>query len=396
MKKKKINTKEYKELGFTVIKNIVPKKNLTQKNYEKITRHVYENLSWGPLFRKKDGAKIINTDNDSSAYIKESLKKMNIKVSQLKNMNVFNIGTGRESRFFASKNANVTHVDISKENVQSLNKWAKINGKNVKSISGNIEKINLGENKFDIIFLAGIYQHLLNPAYCLSKFINALKTNGKMYMGFYRSGEFKYFIVDAIRYILGSRNNLNELKKISKQVQLYNSIIHTLGNKNKYQNSRVLDDFFVPRKHNFHPKDIIHDIKILGGAISHFDNDFRKYNHETKQYFSIGGDRIYITKKISKNIRLNNVKNYLKTINGKDQILDMKYNEKIINENIELIKKIKRKLVKKQDLKVLISLSMYQFTRPFNQDESQIYQETLRNGRHKTLNSFLKNCISLI
>ena len=53
-------------------------------------------------------------------------------------------------------------------------------------------------------------------------------------------------------------------------------------------------------------------------------------------------------------------------------------------------------LEKKQDLKVLISLSMYQFTRPFNQDESQIYQETLRNGRHKTLNSFLKNCINLI
>ena len=30
------------------------KKTLIQKNYEKkITRHVYENLSWGPLFRKK-------------------------------------------------------------------------------------------------------------------------------------------------------------------------------------------------------------------------------------------------------------------------------------------------------------------------------------------------------
>ena len=79
-----------------------------------------------------------------------------------------------------------------------------INSKNVKSISGNIEKINLGENKFDIIFLAGIYQHLQNPAFCLSKFINSLKTNGKMYMGFYRSGEFKYFIVDAIRHIFYS------------------------------------------------------------------------------------------------------------------------------------------------------------------------------------------------
>ena len=378
------------------MKALNAKKNATQKNYEKITRYVYENLSWGPLFRKKDGKKILNTDNDSSTYIKYSLKKMNIKLSQLKNMNVFNIGTGRESRFFADKNANVTHVDISKENVQSLNKWAKKNSKNVKSISGNIEKINLGENKFDIIFLAGIYQHLQNPAFCLSKFINALKTNGKMYMGFYRSGEFKYFIVDAIRHILGSRNNLNKLKKISKQVQIYNSIIHTLGNKNNYQNSRVLDDLFVPRKHNFHPKDIIHDIKILGGTISYFDNDFRNYNHETKKYFSIGGDRIYIKKKKSKNIRLNNVKKFLKTINGKNQILDVKYKEKIINKNIKLIKKIKQKLVRNNDLRILISLSLYQFTRPFNQDESQIYQETLREGRHKTLHNFLKNCINLI
>ena len=162
------------------------------------------------------------------------------------------------------------------------------------------------------------------------------------------------------------------------------------------QNSRVLDDLFVPRKHNFHPKDIIHDIKILGGTISYFDNDFRNYNHETKKYFSIGGDRIYITKKKSKNIRLNNVKKFLKTINGKNQILDVKYKEKIINKNIKLIKKIKQKLVRNNDLRILISLSLYQFTRPFNQDESQIYQETLRNGRHKTLNKFLKSCINLI
>ena len=76
---------------------------LVQKNYEKLTRFVYENLSWGPLFREKDGSRIANTDNDSSEYIKISLKKMNIRLSQLKNMNVFNIGTGRESRFFASK-----------------------------------------------------------------------------------------------------------------------------------------------------------------------------------------------------------------------------------------------------------------------------------------------------
>ena len=47
---------------------------LVQKNYEKLTRFVYENLSWGPLFREKDGSRIANTDNDSSEYIKISLK----------------------------------------------------------------------------------------------------------------------------------------------------------------------------------------------------------------------------------------------------------------------------------------------------------------------------------
>ena len=47
----------------------------------------------------------------------------------------------------------------------------------------------------------------------------------------------------------------------------------------------------------FDPKDIISDVKLLGGSIFHFDNDFRDYNHKGHSYFSIGGDRIYITKK---------------------------------------------------------------------------------------------------
>ena len=58
-----------------------------------------------------------------------------------------------------------------------------------------------------------------------------------------------------------------------------------------------MDDFFVPYKHNFHPRDVIYDIRKLGGEILYFDNDMREYNHESKKYFTIGGDRIYIKKK---------------------------------------------------------------------------------------------------
>ena len=158
-------------------------------------------------------------------------------------------------------------------------------------------------------------------------------------MGFYRSGEFKYFILDAIRYILKNKNELIKLKKISNDIKIINSIIYTLGNSNDYQNSRVLDDFFVPKKHNFHPRDIIHDIKALGGKVHFFDNDFRNYDHKSKKYFSIGGDRIYISKNNAKIIDLKKIKKKLKTIKGKNQLFDLEYKEKIINENINLIKK---------------------------------------------------------
>ena len=152
----------------------------------------------------------------------------------------------------------------------------------------------------------------------------------------------------------------------------------------------------MPKKHNFHPRDIIHDIKALGGKVHFFDNDFRNYDHKSKKYFSIGGDRIYISKNNAKIIDLKKIKKKLKTIKGKNQLFDLEYKEKIINENINLIRKIKKKLVKKDFLKILVILSMYQFTRPFNLKESHIYQESLRNGKHKSLNKFLRNCIAII
>ena len=134
-------------------------------------------------------------DNKSEVYIKDSLKIMKIKLKDLKKKKVFNIGTGRESRFFAKHGAEVTHLDIGKETVKQMNLWAKKNKKKVNSFSADIKNADIGINKYDIIFLSGIYQHIEKPAFALIKFINSLKVNGKMYMGFYRSGEFKYFIV---------------------------------------------------------------------------------------------------------------------------------------------------------------------------------------------------------
>ncbi len=363
---------------------------MDNKNYYKnMTNFLYQELAWGHMFKKKDGKYIKNTDNNSEIYIKESLRKMKIPLNKLKNKKVFNIGTGRESRFFAKHGADVTHLDIGKSTVKNLNNWAKKNKKKVFSFSSDIETAKIGVDKYDIIFLSGIYQHINVPALALVKFINALKKDGLMYMGFYRSGEFKYFIVDAIRFIL-EKKQLSEIRNL-------NAILFTLGEFNHYQSSRVMDDFFVPKKHNFHPRDIIHDIKLLGGKIFYFDNDFREYSHSGSSYFSIGGDRIYIKKKFSKLIKESVIKKKLRTLNGKNQITDIKYKENIINQNIKLIKLIKKKYKAKKINQIDVSslcIGLYQFTRPLVMEESEYYQKSKKIGRHNVVNEYLKNFIN--
>ena len=359
-----------------------------EDKYKNLTSFIYEDLAWGNIYRKKDGEVIKDADNNAEKYILDSLKIMNIDVKDLKNKKVFNIGTGRESRFFASHGAIVNHINIGEDSVLELKKWSKDNNKKVESEVNDIVDAEIGENKFDIIFLSGIYQHIKTPAYALVKFINALKKDGLMYMGFYRSGEFKYFIIDAIRNMIG-----NDTMASARDI---NAILFTFGEFNHYQSSRIMDDFYVPRKHNFHPQDVIDDIKLIGGEVFNFDNDFRDYNHDGHSYFSIGGDRIYITKKNDKVTNLEDVKDKLKTIKGNNQIYDVKYKDKIINDNIALTEKIKMLyetgFIAKTNMTCLC-LGLYQFTRPFVFENSYYYQESKKEGRHKLLNFYLKNFI---
>ena len=358
------------------------------KDYKELTTLIYQDLAWGPLYIKKDGEVIKNADNNAEKYISDSLKILSLKKSDLKGKKIFNIGTGRESRFFAENGADVNHIDIGEDSVKQIRSWAKEKNLKVNSDHGDILKKNIGENKYDLIFLSGIYQHISTPAHALVKFINALKKNGLMYMGFYRSGEFKYFIVDSIRHLV-DYSMMSEIRDI-------NSILFSFGENDHYQSSRVMDDFFVPKKHNFHPNDVIHDIKLLGAEVFYFDEDFRDYNHEGSDYFSIGGDRIYIKKNSDKISNLEDVKNKLKTLKGKNQIFEIKYKEEIINENIHLIKKIRllydTGFVSKHSIACL-AIGLYQFTRPFIFEESYYFNESKRMGRHKIVNKYLVNFI---
>ena len=111
---------------------------------------------------------------------------------------------------------------------------------------------------------------------------------------------------------------------------------------------------------------------------------------ECKQY------RIYITKKNNKITKLNNVKNKLKTLTGRNQIFDVNYKEESINENINLFKRIKTYyetgFIDETNL-ICLCIGLYQFTRPFEFENSFYFQETKKKDRHSVLNTYLKNFI---
>ena len=93
------------------------------------TKFIYQELAWGPLYKINDGNFVKNQDNNAQKYILNSLKKLKIKKKDLKNKKVFNIGTGREARVFAKLGAEVTHLDLGKQTVKELKKWARKNKK---------------------------------------------------------------------------------------------------------------------------------------------------------------------------------------------------------------------------------------------------------------------------
>ena len=60
------------------------KETFERNNYQRLTSLIFQELSWLPLWIKKDGDIIANADNNSEKYILDSLKIMNLTKKSLK------------------------------------------------------------------------------------------------------------------------------------------------------------------------------------------------------------------------------------------------------------------------------------------------------------------------
>ncbi len=357
------------------------------QNYAREMSFVYGDQTWGRAFKDitKDfflGEKAINS---ATNYIQESLDVLKITPKRLRGMTVLDVGTGRQALKFHYLGAKeILHFDISRSHVEQTRAYCKEHKiKNITSVQGDLTKDKLPAKKFDLVFAAGIYQHL-NPAPLgLINFAQSLKVGGQMYMGFYRSGDWRWFIVSLIREAIAREDFAAAKRKIA--------ISSALGDGEHFQVARVLDDFFVPAQSLFHPKDILSDPKICGLDKYYLENDLRDYCHEGKGYHTVGGDRVYAVKKTHHSYESLLNKNFA-TARSIDQLRDINYKEPLIKENIKrwlgLVDLYHHGFIDR-DTWLDILVNVYRFARPWDTERDDYYSRGESAGRHKTLNDFL-------
>jgi SAM-dependent methyltransferase len=393
--------------------------------YAERTGFIYGDVSWGHLYHSRnlfDGSATSDSGDvgaferefSTMEYIDQSLAVMGISGDALKDMRVFNVGTGREALYFQRLGAReVVHLDISRQNVARVNTYLRAaNIQNVKSVCADLQFVEMEPKSFDVVFLAGIYEHLADPPRGLVNVARALKIGGQMYMGWYRSGDWRWFICELARQLVKPR-----MMRLTQRLAALNQ---TLGATSHWQTSRILDDFFVPAHHEFHPADIKADAAACGLKIVRMDNDYREYSHEITpltgegysrnsdildpgktgeprlDYFSLGADRAYFVKER----HIDSVPlEQMKTRSGIDQLNGINYTRDIEKENVQLFRKLQQYSecgYATDEEVVSIAINLYRFTRPYEPSLDSYYKATLADGRHAVLNKFLKRCLSMV
>jgi len=312
------------------------------------TGSFYGNYSFGNVYETLLDKKNIN---ELKKIIFQDLKNGKIN-NNLKDKIIMDVGTGRQSLALSLLGVKkVYHYDISSEHVARFknilkHKFSKLN---IISENKNIVKDRLPNEKFDIVFLNGIIQHFSTVKEGLYNCTNSVKIGGKIWCYFYRSGTFRWFVVEMIRKIV-KYINLDDFFKSS-------SILYNLGDTSSSTVSEVMDDLYVPFINLYTPKQYINFMKELGFKIHQKINlknlnDVDHSNHHSS---------IIVFEKINKTPKLNKInKKYL--LNKKNLInqLDKKNYSKNseIYHCVVLFEKVFKKISKKTSKVILFSLCL--------------------------------------
>jgi SAM-dependent methyltransferase len=190
---------------------------------------------------------------------------MGLDPRDVEGLRVLEVGSGWYGLGFHRLGAIVDHHNVATRTIAALREYARErNFHNLHCFETDLVHDLLPEGQFDIVYLSGVFQHLSCPAAALMNVSRALKTGGLLYVDHYRSGRWRWFVVDTLRQ-LARRRLLNDV------VGRFSDTC-ALGKDQSFELRQVellVDDLFVEYVHLFHPDDLISDAAAMGMAPLH-------------------------------------------------------------------------------------------------------------------------------
>jgi SAM-dependent methyltransferase len=223
---------------------------------DNFTGDLYGKYSFGNLYETILSESFIR--ENTLPILRDDLKIAGV-YDRIKNLDIMDVGTGRQALTFALLDAkSVSHFDISEDHVA---RFSALLSENYPNLPITTEHIDLCRNappkeKYDFVYLNGIVQHFSNTATGLKNCAASVKPNGRIWVYFYRSGTFKWFVCSMIRKML----NAVDLDASF----IASALIYSEGRLDDPAVSLIMDDFFAPYIHLYSPFQYIEFMERLG------------------------------------------------------------------------------------------------------------------------------------
>ena len=307
---------------------------------------------------------ILNND-----ILNNDIKVLGINVDDLKKWTVLNIGTGREAVVFSSLGAKmVEHYDLSEQHVKQTMDYAeKMDLDNLKSFQTDVVMETLPLERYELVYANGVVHHFSDPVKGIVNLVNSLKNKGYMYLCFYRSGTFKWFVNEMIRSLISYKFIDDYYRTLDLRYGFFNGETNNLI-------LTIMDEFFVPNVYLYSPTQYIDFLKKLGCTMysSSRLEPIGEIVHD-KAYHSCV---LCFQKQSNRKIQADEVRN--SSFVPKNQLKDLKYTG-LAHKNVDLFWKIYdiKDKIPYETLKE-ITLKMHQFAGP---------QHYLYNDNTKVINN---------
>ena len=195
-----------------------------------------------------------------------------------RNLNVMDVGTGRQSVILAKLGAkSVQHYDISKEHVNRFKKLleSQYSQYDIKTANKDLCLDDVPSEKYDFVYLNGIVHHFSHTANGIRNCARATTENGRMWMYFYRSGSFKWFVVSMARKLINSAD--------IDRMFFFFSQLYGCGDLKNNNVSYLMDDYFVPYIHLYSPFQYMEFMNKLGFEVrgSNELDPLTEYDHDS-------------------------------------------------------------------------------------------------------------------